>query len=92
VRDIDCSFKLYKKKVLKSIELKANTGLIDAEVLIKAKKAGFSIGQIGVRHYPRLKGRTAYEIGKRNKILAIVPPRVVIDIFKEIRCLWQELR
>lgn len=92
VRDIDASFKLYKKDVFKKMKLKANTGLIDAEVLIKAKKNGFKIGQIGVKHYPRMKGRTAYEIGKRNKFLAIVRPRVIMDVLSEIRKLWSDLR
>lgn len=92
VRDIDASFKLYKKDVFKKMKLKANTGLIDAEVLIKARKNGFSIGQIGVKHYPRMKGRTAYEMGRRNKIFAIVRPRVIIDVLFEIRNLWSDLR
>ena len=92
VKDIDTSFKLYKKQVFDKIQLEANTGLIDAEVLIKARKNGFSIGQIGVRHYPRLKGQTSYEVGHRNKIFAIVRPRVIIDILEEIKNLWSDLR
>lgn len=92
VRDVDASFKLYRRDVLKDIKLKSNTGLIDAELLIKAKKNGFSIGQIGVTHYPRTKGRTVYEVGMRNSIIAIVRPKVVIDILKEIKSLWSELR
>lgn len=92
VRDIDASFKLYKKKVFENMILKASTGLIDVEVLIKAKKNGFSIGQIAVRHYPRMKGQTSYEIGKRNKIFAFVKPKVIMDIIKEIINLWSDLR
>ncbi|MCL5439128.1 MAG: glycosyltransferase family 2 protein [Patescibacteria group bacterium] len=92
VLDIDASFKLYKKDVFKKIKLKANTGLIDAEILIKAKKNGFSIGQIGVKHYPRTKGKTVYEMGNRNKIVAFVKPRVIIDVLSEIRNLWSDLR
>jgi len=92
VKDVDCSFKLYKGEVFNKIKLKSETGLIDAEVLIKAKKAGFRITQVGVRHYPRLKGKTSYELGGRNKIFAFVNPRVPIAIFKEIRKLWKELR
>lgn len=92
IRDIDCSFKLYKRKVFESITLKANTGLIDAEVLIKAKKKGFKIGQIGVKHYPRLKGQTVYEMGGEIKIFALVRPSVIMDILKEIKTLWSDLR
>lgn len=89
VRDIDASFKLYKKKVFEKMKLKSNTGLIDAEVLIKAKKNGFSIGQVGVIHYPRTKGKTVYGTGKRN---TFVKPSVIIGILVEIKRLWSELR
>jgi len=86
IRDIDCSFKIFKKSVFKNMKLKSKTGLIDAEVIIKAKKRGFSVGQIGVTHYPRIKGQTIYA----NE-LAIVKPEVVMDILKEIKTLWSEL-
>jgi len=88
VRDIDCAFKLYKKEVFNTMKLRAKTGLIDAEVLIKAKKQGFAIGQVGVTHYPRLKGQTIYAGGS----IAIIKPKVVMDILKEIKILWKELR
>lgn len=91
VKDIDCSFKLYKREVLDAMILHANTGLIDAEVLIKALKKGYRIKQIGVTHYPRRKGRTIYEVGNRNNIFAFVKPHVVTDIFKEIYSLWGQL-
>lgn len=91
VNDVDCSFKLYKRAVFDKIKLRANTGLVDAEVLIKAQKAGFKTTQVGVRHFPRLKGRTIYEIGQRNEVWAWVNPKVPVQIFKEIRRLWSEL-
>lgn len=91
VKDVDASFKLYDRKVFDKMKLVTNTGLTDAEVLIKAQKLGFKIGQIGVRHYPRIHGRTSYEVGARNKIIAFVKPEVIIDILKEIRTLWLDL-
>mgnify|MGYP001602340666 FL=1 len=89
VKDVDSSFKLYKREVFDNIQLKSKTGLIDAEVLIKAKKNGFSIGQIGVTHYPRTRGRTVYGVGKRN---TFVRPRVILDVLWEIKKLWKDLR
>lgn len=91
IKDIDASFKLYKKEVFDKIRLITNTGLTDAEVLIKAQREGYKIGQTGVRHYPRLHGRTSYEVGTRNKIIAFVKPKVIVDILKEIRTLWLDL-
>ncbi|MBI2028412.1 MAG: glycosyltransferase family 2 protein [Candidatus Levybacteria bacterium] len=92
IRDVDASFKIYKRRIFDNISLKSNTGLIDAEVLIKSLKNGYSIGQIGVSHFPRRFGRTTYEVGTRNKIFAFVRPEVIIDILKEIKILWKELR
>lgn len=91
IKDVDCSFKLYKRKVFDSIKLRCNTGLIDAEVLIKARKKGFTIYQLGVKHYPRTKGKSIYEIGNRNKLFAFVSPSVPINIFKEVKKYWAEL-
>lgn len=91
IKDVDASFKLYKKQVFDKMKLVTNTGLTDAEVLIKAQREGYKIGQIGVRHYPRLHGRTSYEMGARNKIFAFVKPNVIIDILREMKTLWLDL-
>jgi len=58
VRDIDCGFKLIKKEVIDGIpRLEAERGpFISSELLIKAKKAGFKIAEVGVHHYPRKAG------------------------------------
>lgn len=59
VKDIDCGFKLIKKEVIDKIpRLEAERGpFISSELLIKAKKAGFKIAEVGVRHYPRKEGK-----------------------------------
>lgn len=59
VRDIDCGFKLIRKKVIEKIpRLEAERGpFISSELLIKAKRAGFKIVEVGVHHYPRKAGR-----------------------------------
>lgn len=90
IKDVDSSFKLFKREVFKNIKLKSKTGLIDAEVLIKARKNGFKIGQIGVKHYPRIKGRTIYEV--RYKLFHFVNPRTILGVLSEMKTLWSELR
>ena len=59
VRDIDCGFKLIRKEVIEKIpKLEAERGpFITTELLVKAKKAGFKITEIGVHHYPRKAGQ-----------------------------------
>ena len=56
IKDINCSMKIYKRKVLDSISIKSTSAFIDAEMLIKAKRLGFSIAQFPVTHYPRING------------------------------------
>lgn len=55
VRDIDCGFKLFRKKVVDTIpRLEAERGpFISSEFLIKSKKAGFKIVEVGVTHFSR---------------------------------------
>lgn len=61
-RDVNCGFKLYRREVFDKIELKSTRGLIDAEVLLKARKAGFRIVQVGVTHYRRREGGSRYRV------------------------------
>ncbi len=59
VRDVDCAFKLFRRKTLEGLELKSNHLLIHAEILARIKKAGFRIQEIGVTHYPRTAGKAS---------------------------------
>jgi len=62
VRDVNCGFKLYRREIFDAIELKSTRGLIDAEVLLKAEAAGYTIAQVGVHHYPRTHGSSRYRV------------------------------
>ncbi len=79
VRDIDCAFKLINKKVIDTIpKLEAERGaFISSELLIKAKKNGFKIAQIGVHHFPRVEGQAT---GRQLK--------VIIKSFSDLFRLW----
>ena len=82
VRDIDCGFKLVKKKVIETIpKLEAERGpFISSEFLIKTKKAGFKIVEVGVSHYPRTEG-----VATGAKL------NVVIAGYKDLIRLWLKL-
>jgi glycosyltransferase involved in cell wall biosynthesis len=56
IRDIDCAFKLYRREIFDRIKMESNGALIDAEILARAHRAGFSMTQIPVTHYPRTAG------------------------------------
>jgi glycosyltransferase involved in cell wall biosynthesis len=79
-RDIDCAFKLISRKVLESVALTSDGALISAELLIRAKRAGFGIAQTGVHHYPRVAGA---QTGAKLS--------VIIRMFREVvRFRWEQ--
>lgn len=79
LRDIDCSFKLFKRAALENIDIESNGYFIDTELMVKAKNRGLKIREFGVRHLPRTSGRskvrlkhiftTLREIGRLRKTL-----------------------
>lgn len=73
LKDIDCAFKIYPRSFIERIEMRSLGALIDTEMLAKARRLGYSIGQIGVHHYPR----TAGEQSGANL-------RVILRAFKEL--------
>lgn len=56
VRDVDCAFKIYPRRLFDEIEMRSTGALIDTEILARARRAGYTIGQVGVHHYPRTAG------------------------------------
>lgn len=81
LRDVDCAFKLYPRRLFEAIEMKSMGALIDAEILARAKRLGYTIGQIGVHHYPRVAGR---QTG------ANLP--VILRAFRELLRLGRDIR
>jgi glycosyltransferase involved in cell wall biosynthesis len=56
VRDIDCAFKVLRGDLVRALHLTMNGALVNTELLVKAQRAGATIVEVGVRHYPRLSG------------------------------------
>jgi glycosyltransferase involved in cell wall biosynthesis len=48
------SIKLFKRKILSEISLHSQTPFVDAELCIRAEKAGFRVIEIPIEHLPRL--------------------------------------
>jgi glycosyltransferase involved in cell wall biosynthesis len=81
IRDIDCAFKLFKREIFDNIELSSTGALIDAEILARAARKGYSITQKGVHHYPRTAGaQTGASL------------RVILRAFKELFKLQSRIR
>jgi glycosyltransferase involved in cell wall biosynthesis len=80
-RDINFSFKLMKRRVLETVTLKSEGSLIDAELVVKAKNAGFSIQQIGIDYFPRSRGVS--HLGSFSVVLKIL--RELVTLYPEMR-------
>lgn len=80
-RDINFSFKLMKRRILETIELRSDGSLIDAELVVKAKNHGFTIQQIGIDYFPRTRGESH-----------LASFGVVLKILRELVKLYPEMR
>jgi glycosyltransferase involved in cell wall biosynthesis len=58
VRDVDCSFKLFRREVIDKITVECSNFFVDTELVAKARKWNFRLTEKGVRHYPRIAGET----------------------------------
>ena len=81
IRDIDCAFKLYKREIFDNIDLVSAGALIDAEILARAIRRGYTVTQRPVRHYPR---RAGTQTGANLK--------VILRAFKELFELYSQIR
>ena len=81
IHDIDCAFKLYKRKIFDDMILSSRGALIDTEILVRATRKNYRITQRGVHHYPRTAGsQTGADI------------RVILRAFKELFMLYGRIR
>lgn len=81
LRDIDGAFKIYPRTLFDEIEMKSMGALIDTEILARAKRLGYTIGQVGVHHYARTAGeQTGANLG------------VILRAFKELFTLRGDIR
>lgn len=79
IKDIDCSFKLFRKEVLDSITIECNDFFVDTEIIARVVKAGFRITERGVHHYPRKFGKTTVQASHIHRTL-----KTVIKMWKNI--------
>ncbi len=80
VRDVDCDFRLIRRRVFDAVTLEKSSGVICLELMKKITDAGFSIAEVPVHHYHRAHGKSQFFNFPR---LA----RTAVDVFT----LWGEL-
>jgi len=81
IRDVNFAFKLFRRSLLQRIELKSEGSFIDAELLLRARKAGAVMIQLGLDYFPRTRGP--------SKLSSL---RVIAAILQEMAGQWRELR
>lgn len=59
-RDVDCDFRLIRKRVLESFPLTMLDGAITVELMARIERGGFRIREVPVHHYPRLYGQSQF--------------------------------
>jgi glycosyltransferase involved in cell wall biosynthesis len=79
-RDVDCAFKLFRRRVWESMTVHARGATFSAEFLIKARRLGFRVKELPVSHFPRTAGSPT---GAR--------PDVIVRAFVELFRLWRNL-
>ncbi|GCE19871.1 glycosyltransferase family 2 protein [Dictyobacter kobayashii] len=57
VRDLDCAFKLYHAEFFQTLNLETRGAMINAEIMYKFKREGYTYAQVGVKHLPRQEGQ-----------------------------------
>ncbi|HXL72737.1 MAG TPA: glycosyltransferase family 2 protein, partial [bacterium] len=56
VKDVDCAFKLIKRRVIDKVHLSAGGAMVSTELLARSNRAGFRFVEVGVTHYSRVAG------------------------------------
>ena len=60
VRDVDCDFRLIRRSVFESVELKSDSGVICAEMMTKIQRAGLEVTEVPVHHFERQHGKSQF--------------------------------
>lgn len=72
-RDVNFSFKLFRRSLLERFELRSEGSFIDAEFLVRGRNAGARIIQMGVDYFPRSRGQST-----------LAAPWVIVGILVEM--------
>ena len=60
LRDVDCDFRLLRRRIFDRVSLEENSGVICLEMMKKIQDAGFRIVEVPVHHYHRAYGKSQF--------------------------------
>ncbi len=81
LRDVDCDFRLLRRRVLETFPLTSDSGSITVELMTRVEQAGFRVKEVPVHHYHRLYGKSQFFRLSR-----------VLPTLWRLAGLWMELR
>jgi hypothetical protein len=60
VRDVDCDFRLMRRRIFDIVTLEKDSGVICLEMMKKFQDAGFRVAEQPVHHYHRTYGKSQF--------------------------------
>jgi len=60
LRDVDCDFRLMRRRIFDTVDLQSDTGVICVELMSKIQYAGFGLAEVPVHHYHRAYGKSQF--------------------------------
>ena len=72
VRDLNCSFKLFRGDLLRALPLESDDFFIDTEMVARMHHGGWRYVERGVRHFPRRAGRSTVRMSDVPRTLAAI--------------------
>jgi glycosyltransferase involved in cell wall biosynthesis len=80
MRDVNFAFKLCRRRIFDDVKLASEGSFIDAELIIRARRYGYTVVQFGVDYFPRTRG-----------VSTLSSPAVITKILKDMFGLRREL-
>lgn len=80
INDVDCDFRLIRRRILDGVELRSNSGSICVELVKQAQRAGAGFREVSVHHYARKWGQSQF-----------FRPGRIIQTYAHLVQIWFEL-
>ena len=79
LKDINFSFKLFKRGVFKNVDITSKSSFFAAEILIKCARRGYMIKQLAVEYVPRSQGKS--KLGNLRTVFHILKEMLNFVLF-----------
>ncbi len=74
VRDCDCALKVFRREALAAILPETAGFFVNVEMLARARQLGYEVAEAGVRHRPRVRGKSTVSLWDVPRTLSCLLP------------------